>query len=57
MLAVGMASEHSCLVEGFDLTDGPQIHSWLVMNPDAYTHPEVKAFAKFFATKYRETFA
>jgi DNA-binding transcriptional LysR family regulator len=36
--------------------DGTSASSWLVISPDAYRRPEVKAFSAFFALRYQAIF-
>ena len=41
---------------GFDPPPGTDVSSWLVMSPEAYRRPEVRAFAAFFAPRFRAAY-
>lgn len=53
---VTLALDYPSLVRCFDPPDGTDVTSWLVISPDAYQRPEVRAFAKFFAPRFRAAY-
>lgn len=45
---------NSNMVHLFELPEGTGSIVWLLVNPNAYKRPEVRAFTKFFAPRYAE---
>lgn len=56
-LSVAFALDYPSLVRCFDPPEGTDVHSWLLISPDAYRRPEVRAFAAFFAPRFRSAYA
>ena len=56
-LTLSLAADDEDLLCCFDPPDGTSINTWLVVSPDAYRRPEVKAFVSFFAPRFRAIFA
>lgn len=48
-----MAEDAPQLIKCYEPEHLARVFSWLVIAPDAYRRPEVKAFAAFFARRYR----
>lgn len=55
-MTLSLAADHDDLVCCFDPPEGTSLPSWLVIGPDAYRRPEVRAFAAFFAPRFRAIF-
>lgn len=55
-VATSLARDHGGLVRCFEPPEGTAVASWLVISPDAWRRPEVKAFAAFFVPRYRAIF-
>ncbi len=53
-LGTGLAVEDPSLLRCFPPPEGTSLPVWLVIGPDAYRRPEVKAFAAFFAPRFRQ---
>lgn len=53
---VAFAMDYPGLVRCFDPPPGTQVSSWLVISPEAYRRPEVRAFAAFFAPRFRTSY-
>lgn len=53
---VAFAMEYSSLVRCFDPPEGTDVHSWLLVSPEAYRRPEVRAFTEFFAPRFRTAY-
>lgn len=51
-----MASTDKSLIRCFDVIEELSRTNMMLISPDAYRRPEVKAFAKFFAPRYSATF-
>ena len=51
-MAKGDGTLHRC----FAPPEGTSSNSWLLISPDAYRRPEVKAFSTFFAPRYQAIF-
>ena len=56
-LPVSIANSEESLVRCGDIPEEVFTKSWLVISPQAYRRPEVKAFAAFFAPRFRAMFA
>lgn len=56
-LSVSIARHEADLVKCMDLPEELFFNSWLVISPQAYRRPEVKAFSAFFAPRFRALFA
>ncbi|MCV2888588.1 LysR family transcriptional regulator [Ruegeria aquimaris] len=55
-VAILYAIDYPTLVRCFDPVPGTDTTSWLVIGPDAYRRPEVRAFAAFFAPRFRTAY-
>lgn len=51
-----LAIDDGTLIRCFPPPEGTSVSSWLVIGPDAYRRPEVKAFSAFFAPRFRALF-
>ncbi|MCB1460665.1 MAG: LysR family transcriptional regulator [Nitratireductor sp.] len=51
-----LANDDGTLIRCFPPPAGIFAHSWLVISPEAYKRPEVKAFSAFFAPRYKAIF-
>ncbi len=51
-----LANDDGTLLRCFPPPTGIFANSWLVISPDAYRRPEVRAFSKFFAPRYQAIF-
>ncbi len=56
LLNVGLASGLENLVACFDPPEELTTPHWLLVSPEAWRRPEVKAFVKFFAPRYSAVF-
>lgn len=52
-----LAVDYPAMVPCFPPPQEVTVHSWLCIAPDAWRRPEVKAFADFFAPRFREGYA
>lgn len=55
-LNTSLAREDGTLIQCFPPPEGTEIYSWLVISPEAYRRPEVKAFSTFFVPRFRAIF-
>ncbi len=55
-LPSSLANDDGTLVRCFEPPEGTAVSSWLVISPDAYSRPEVRAFSRFFAPRFRAIF-
>jgi DNA-binding transcriptional LysR family regulator len=55
-LATRSGLEQPNIVRCLDLPPETAVPIWLLMAPDAWRRPEVKAFAAFFVPRYRALF-
>jgi len=55
-VATSLANDDGTLIRCFPPPKGTESYSWLLISPEAYKRPEVKAFAKFFAPRFRAIF-
>lgn len=55
-VTISFAADYPSLVRCFDPVQDTDTTSWLVIGPDAYRRPEVRAFAAFFAPRFREAY-
>jgi DNA-binding transcriptional LysR family regulator len=55
-VTIAFATDYPSLVRCFDPPPGTDVSSWLVMSPEAYRRPEVRAFAAFFAPRFRTAY-
>lgn len=55
-VTIAFATDYPALVRCFDPPPGTDVSSWLVMSPEAYRRPEVRAFAAFFAPRFRAAY-
>jgi DNA-binding transcriptional LysR family regulator len=55
-VTIAFAADYPALVRCFDPPPGTDVSSWLVMSPEAYRRPEVRAFAAFFAPRFRAAY-
>ncbi len=53
VVATSMANDDSGLIRCFAPPEGTSSNSWLLVSPDAYRRPEVRAFTNFFAPRYQ----
>ncbi len=53
---IAFATDYPSLVRCFLPPEGTDVFSWLVISPDAYRRPEVRAFAAFFAPRFRAAY-
>ena len=53
---VAFAADYPSLVRCFDPPEGTDVHSWLLTSPEAHKRPEVRAFAAFFAPRFRKAY-
>lgn len=53
---VAFAVDYPSLVRCFDPPEGTDVSSWLLIGPDAYRRAEVRAFAAFFAPRFRAAY-
>lgn len=51
-----LAADHPTLILCVDTPDNTAVPSWLLVAPDAYRRPEVRAFSAFFARRFRKMF-
>lgn len=51
-----LANDDGTLLRCFEPPQGTETSSWLVISPEAYRRPEVKAFSAFFAPRFRAIF-
>lgn len=51
-----LAKDHPALMPCFPPPAGTETATWLLISPEAYRHPEVKAFSAFFAPRFRAIF-
>jgi DNA-binding transcriptional LysR family regulator len=56
IVATSMAKDDGTLVRCIAPPEGTSANSWLLISPDAYRRPEVKAFSAFFAPRYQAIF-
>ena len=56
IVATSLARDDSYLRQCFPPPEGTSSVSWLLISPDAYRRPEVKAFTAFFAPRYAAIF-
>lgn len=56
IVATSMANDDGTLLRCIPPPEGTSSTSWLLINPDAYRRPEVKAFSAFFAPRYQAIF-
>ena len=54
---INFALDYPALVRCFDPPEGTDVHSWLLVSPEAYRRPEVRAFVEFFAPRFRAAYA
>ncbi|SLN43206.1 hypothetical protein ROA7023_01759 [Roseisalinus antarcticus] len=47
-----LAHDQPGLIRCFDPPEGTDTSSWLVISPEAWRRPEVKAFSAFFAPRF-----
>ncbi|MCU4654620.1 LysR family transcriptional regulator [Roseibacterium sp. SDUM158016] len=52
-IPTGIAEGDGTLLACFPPPEGTGVPSWLVISPDAWVRPEVKAFARFFVPRFR----
>lgn len=55
-IPLSVADDHPDLVRCFEPPGSVYVSSWLVIGPDAWRRAEVKAFAAFFAPRFRALF-
>lgn len=55
-ITTSLALDYPMLVRCFPPPEGTAVSSWLVIGPEAYRRPEVRAFAKFFAPRFRAAY-
>ena len=55
-LSISFAMDYPSLVRCFEPPEGTDVSSWLVISPEAYRRPEVRAFAAFFAPRFRAAY-
>lgn len=55
-VTISYAADYPALVRCFDPPPGTDVSSWLVMSPEAFRRPEVRAFAAFFAPRFRAAY-
>lgn len=53
---IAFAMDYPSLVRCFDPPEGTDVSSWLLVSPEAYRRPEVRAFAAFFAPRFRAAY-
>ena len=51
-----LANDYGALLRCFPPPEGTESATWLLISPEAYRRPEVKAFSAFFAPRYRAIF-
>lgn len=51
-MPVSLARGDDTLVPCFDPPEGTSVFSWLVISPEAYRRPEVRAFSAYFAPRF-----
>ena len=56
IVATSMANDDGTLLRCIPPPEGTSASSWLLINPDAYHRPEVKAFSAFFAPRFQAIF-
>ncbi|NNF72564.1 MAG: LysR family transcriptional regulator [Rhodobacteraceae bacterium] len=56
VLPTPMAEKDATLIRCFPPPEGTATASWLIMSPEAYKRPMVKAFSAFFATRFKALF-
>jgi DNA-binding transcriptional LysR family regulator len=56
IINTSMAQDIGTLLRCFPPPEGTSASSWLLINPDAYCRPEVKAFSAFFAPRFQAIF-
>ncbi len=55
-ITTSLALDYPMLVRCFPPPEGTAVSSWLVISPEAYQRPEVRAFAAFFAPRFRAAY-
>lgn len=55
-VTIAFAADYPSLVRCFDPPSGTDVKSWLVVSPEAYKRPEVRAFTAFFAPRFRAAY-
>lgn len=55
-VTIAFAADYPSLVRCFDPPAGTDVSSWLVVSPEAYKRPEVRAFTAFFAPRFRDAY-
>ncbi|MCV2873268.1 LysR family transcriptional regulator [Defluviimonas sp. WL0050] len=55
-LSISFALDYPDLVRCFEPPEGTGLSSWLAISPEAYRRPEVRAFAAFFAPRFRAAY-
>lgn len=55
-ISTSLARDDGTLVRCFDPPAGTDTASWLLISPEAWRRPEVKAFAAFFAPRFKALF-
>ena len=56
IVSTSMAKDDGTLLRCIAPPEGTSASSWLLISPDAYRRPEVKAFSSFFAPRYQAIF-
>ncbi len=56
IVSTSMAQDDGTLLRCIAPPEGTSASSWLLISPDAYRRPEVRAFSSFFAPRYRAIF-
>ncbi len=56
IVSTSMAKDDGTLLRCIVPPEGTSASSWLLISPDAYRRPEVKAFSAFFAPRYKAIF-
>lgn len=56
VVSTSMATDDPGLIRCFAPPEGTSSNSWLLVSPDAYRRPEVRAFTAFFAPRYQAIF-
>lgn len=52
-VSTSLSFDYPMLVPCFDPPPGTSLSSWLAISPEAYARPEIRAFAQFFAPRFR----
>lgn len=55
-ISTSLARDDETLIRCFEPPAGTDTSSWLLISPEAWRRPEVKAFAAFFAPRYKAIF-